>query len=331
MNRPTRSTAAGQAYLDLQNHARTQGRGTQEFLALYVIERWLARLSMSPYADQFVIKGGILLAAYDARRPTADLDALASAVANDQEAVMARIVEIARQDPGQADGVEFRTETISSRVIRGEDLYAGVRVSMDCAIATAAVKFRLDVNFGDPVTPAPRRVILPSLRPGMSPIEVLGYPIETVLAEKITTAIALGPANTRVRDYADIFTLIGGRPIDQRAARDALLATAAFRGTVLVPLSFAVDNIAGLRRQTYLAYRRNLGQAAQALPAEFGEIVGAVTAFADGLVAAAPPGTVWSPQQWRWVQPTDGQHLPLMPLCQDGVGTGDEGVDDQEI
>jgi hypothetical protein len=76
MSRPTRATAAGQAYLDLQNRARSEGRGTQEFMTLYVVERWLGRLSTSPYADQFVIKGGMLLAAHDARRPAADLDAL---------------------------------------------------------------------------------------------------------------------------------------------------------------------------------------------------------------------------------------------------------------
>lgn len=307
MKRPTRSTAAGQAYLDLQNRARAEGRGTQEFLTLYVVERWLARLSMSPYADHFIIKGGMLLAAYGARRPTADLDALASAVANDQDAVMARIVEIARLDPGQDDGVEYRSETVNSRIIRGEDLYSGVRISMDCAIATATVKFRLDVNFGDPVTPSPMRVILPSLRPGMPSVEVLGYPIETVLAEKIATAISLGPANTRVRDYVDIFTLIGARPVDQRSAREALLATAAFRSTVLAPLSSVVDNIARLRRQTYLAYRRNLGQSGEVLPGEFGEIVDAVAAFADGLVSDAPPGTIWRPEQRVWVYPPESQ------------------------
>ena len=95
MKRPTRATAAGQAYLDLQNRARAEGRATQELLTLYVVERWLARLSMSPYADQFIIKGGMLLAAYDARRPTADLDALAHAVSNDQAAVVERVIEIA--------------------------------------------------------------------------------------------------------------------------------------------------------------------------------------------------------------------------------------------
>ncbi|HEX8092518.1 nucleotidyl transferase AbiEii/AbiGii toxin family protein [Jatrophihabitans sp.] len=74
MSRPPRGTAAGRAYLDLQSRARAEGRGTQELLTLYVVERWLARLSASPYRDQFVLKGGMLLAAFDARRPTADVD-----------------------------------------------------------------------------------------------------------------------------------------------------------------------------------------------------------------------------------------------------------------
>jgi hypothetical protein len=60
MIRPTRGTAAGRAYLDLQNRARAERRGTQELLTLYVAERWLARLSLSPYVDQFVLKGGML-------------------------------------------------------------------------------------------------------------------------------------------------------------------------------------------------------------------------------------------------------------------------------
>jgi Nucleotidyl transferase AbiEii toxin, Type IV TA system len=120
MKRPTRATAAGQAYLDLQNRARAEGRAIQELLTLYVVERWLARLSVSPYADQFIIKGGMLLAAYDARRPTADLDALAQAVSNDQSAVVELVIQIAHQAPAYDDGVEYRAGTVSSRIIRDE-------------------------------------------------------------------------------------------------------------------------------------------------------------------------------------------------------------------
>jgi hypothetical protein len=102
----------------------------------------------------FVLKGGMLLAAFDARRPTADLDALARDFANDEASVVSRVVAVAAYAVPD-DGVEFRPETATSRLIRNQDLYSGVRVAMDSALASAIVKLRLDVNFGDPVTPAP--------------------------------------------------------------------------------------------------------------------------------------------------------------------------------
>jgi len=159
MSRPTRESLAGRAYLDLQNRARREGRGTQELLILYVVERWLARLGRSPYVNDFVLKGGMLLAAFGRRRPTADADALARNLSAHQSAVAARVAEIAAP-PDSSDGVEFLAGTVSSSVIRDDALYAGVRVTMDARIATAAVKFRLDVNFGDPVTSEPQLIEL---------------------------------------------------------------------------------------------------------------------------------------------------------------------------
>ena len=117
-------------------------------------------------------------------------------------------------------GVGFLTETAVARSIREDAFYPGVRVAMDSRIATAVVRFRLDVNSGDPVTPAPRTVELPSLRPDTAPVRALGCPIETVLAAKLATAIMLDTANTRVRDYADIYTLTDATT--GRIARSAL-------------------------------------------------------------------------------------------------------------
>lgn len=111
-------------------------------------------------------------------------------------------------------------------------------------------------------------------------MRVLGYPVETVLAEKIATAIALGPANTRVRDYADIYTLTGLHVIAHRTARKALLATAAFRGTPVQPLSDAIENLVDLRNRTFNAYRNSLGNLGQQLPASLQEIVTAAVTFA---------------------------------------------------
>jgi hypothetical protein len=299
VSRPTRETAAGRAYLDLQNQARREGRGTQELLTIYVVERWLARLSRSPYQNDFVLKGGMPLAAFGSRRPTVDADALARNMNADQETVLQRVTEIASiNDPG--DGVEYLTSTAATAVIRDDALYSGVRVTMTARIATAQVKLRLDINFGDPVTPGPQLIDLPALRPGAEAIRILGYPVETVLAEKPTTAIELGPASTRVRDYADIFVLTGTQNLRCASVRAALLATAGFRQVTLRPLSEAVQDLVPLRARIYTAYRRGLGPDAEHLPEQFDQVVAAVTAFADPLIKNGDPGSVWNPRHRRW-------------------------------
>jgi hypothetical protein len=132
-------------------------------------------------------------------------------------------------------------------------------------------------------------------------VRVLGYPVETVLAEKIASAIALGPANTRVRDFADIYTLTGRHALAYRMTRKALVATAEFRGTPVELLSRAIDNIVSLRGQSFAAYRASLGDAGLHLPADFGEVVGAVTAFADAL-AVEGEDAIWEPAERQWNQ-----------------------------
>ena len=74
MSQPSRDSTAGRAYLDLQARARREGRPTDELLVLYILERFLYRLSVSVHRNRFVLKGGVLLAAFDVRRPTRDID-----------------------------------------------------------------------------------------------------------------------------------------------------------------------------------------------------------------------------------------------------------------
>lgn len=299
MSGPTRDTAAGRAYLDLQNRARRENRGTQELLTMYIVERWLARMSRSPFADDFVLKGGMLLASFGSRRPTVDADALARNMASDEQTVGARVSEIASR-PAPDDGVEFLPETISTQFIRGDALYAGVRVTMGARLATAQVKLRLDINFGDPVTPAPRVIELPALRPGAEPIRILGYPLETVLAEKLATALDLGPANTRVRDFADVYTLTGTQPLLCGPVRTALVATAAFRNVTIRPLGTATTDMGALRASTYTAYRRGLGVAGATLPEQFQQVVDAVVAFIDPVIHDLADNAYWNPAERSW-------------------------------
>jgi len=299
MNRPTRDSVAGRAYLDLQNQARRQQRTTQELLTLYVLERWLARMSRSSYADDFILKGGMLLAAFGTRRPTVDADTLAQNMASDHETVAQRVSEIATmKDP--SDGVTFLIETITIKEIRQEALYAGVRVTMVAQLASAEVKLRLDINFGDPVTPAPRSIELPALRAGFESIHILGYPIETVLAEKVVTALELGLANTRVRDFADIYLLSRTQTLKFDTLRDALMATAKFRGTSLRALSTATEGLGELRNSTYAAFRKSLGQRGEDLPEGFSDAIVHVADFIDPVLAGMDSDAVWSFTNQRW-------------------------------
>lgn len=267
---------------------------------MYVVERWLSRLSRSAYADDFILKGGMLLASFGTRRPTVDVDALARNMASDELTVASRVAVIAAmQDP--EDGIVFLTDSMSTSVIRDDALYSGIRVKMTAELATAKVKFHLDINFGDPVTPGPQRIELPSLRPSSPPIHMLGYPIETLLAEKLVTAIQLGRANTRVRDFCDIYLLSGTQQVTSTTLLEAITATASYRGTTLVPLSSAAEGLGALRQTTYFAYRTRLGDAGAQLPEQFSETVSAVAAFIDPVLSKPNAPALWNPTHRCWL------------------------------
>lgn len=138
MNRPRRSTASGRAYLDLHRLARTSGRSMQTLLPMFASERWLTRLAVSDHRNRFVLKGGVLLAALGNRRPTQDADLLARGISNDHDTVIGYINEIASID--LHDGMAFDPTTTVAATIRESDLYLGVRLSMDCALATAKIR-----------------------------------------------------------------------------------------------------------------------------------------------------------------------------------------------
>jgi hypothetical protein len=213
--------------------------------------------------------------------------------------VARRVAEIAEIEDVE-DGVEFLTHTLDTSLIRGTAMYSGVRVKMSARLATAEVALRLDINFGDPVTPEPHIVELPPIRPGAQPIRILGYPIETVLAEKIITAIDLGMANTRVRDFVDIFLLAGNHPVESGSLREALTATAAFREVPVTPLAQAVGRLAELRESTYSAYRQVAGTSTASLPQSFSDVVAFAISFADPVLEGLDANAKWNPASGSW-------------------------------
>jgi len=292
---PARDTAGGRAYLDLQALARGNGRPVQELLQLFVLEAFLDRLSQSAHRAQLVLKGGVLLAAFGERRPTGDVDLQGQALANDVDAVLALMIEIAAVEID--DGVEFDVDSATAKVIRDDDAYAGVRVSMRARLATAKFSFHVDVNVGDPITPAPGDVDLPRLLGGT--ITVKGYPLALVHAEKIVTAIARGTVNTRWRDFVDVVALSGHHAIDGDQLVESISVVASHRGIELRPLVLVLDGYGDIGQAKWAAWRRRQ-QLEDRTPESFAELIRSFVAFADPALSGVALGRQWDPAERAW-------------------------------
>jgi predicted nucleotidyltransferase component of viral defense system len=292
---PSRATRAGRAYLDLRKLARENQRPVDELLQLYVLEAFLDRLTSSRFAEQLVLKGGVLLAAFEERRATRDIDLQAQAVESDVEAVRAMACEIAAI--AIDDGVMFDIETATAEQIRDEEIYAGVRVTMNARLASARQHFHIDVNVGDPISPTPKHVRLPRLLGGE--VFLRGYPLAMVHAEKVVTAIARGTVNTRWRDFADIYMLARRHAIDGTELVRSARRVSEHRQVQLVPLSGVLDGYGQIGQQRWAGWCRRQ-RLEDRLPEQFGDVVAAVIDFADPAIVGAAKGRSWDPTVGVW-------------------------------
>ncbi len=279
------------AYLDLQKLARDQGRNTQQLFELYIHERFLARLAESRFADKLILKGGMLLAVLDVRRGTRDADMLARGLANDERSLRDAIKEIA--SISMADGVGFDTTEISIATIREGADYEGIRLALPASLGGAELKLRLDLSFGDPVEP--QQVDYPTLL-GDQGFPLLGYPLESVIAEKADTMMFLGDANTRDRDYGDVYLLAQIHPVEAESLRNALRTVAEHRGHEVHPLGPLLETLRARRQQPWEAFRARVSL--PGLPERFADVVDAVVDFIDGLRDARD--STWNPAARRW-------------------------------
>ncbi|MEV6413142.1 nucleotidyl transferase AbiEii/AbiGii toxin family protein [Kribbella sp. NPDC051718] len=159
---------------------------------------------------------------------------------------------------------------------------------------------QLDVSLGDPVTPEPQLIEYQQLLAAEG-FSILGYPLATVIAEKLSTAIELGDLNTRDRDYGDLYRLLRGNALDAKEISTALAITAAYRGITLRSLSSVITDLPQQRQSSYTAWLRRQGSAASGYPADFADTVKLVAAFADPLIRGEAQHGRWDPDQGRWV------------------------------
>jgi hypothetical protein len=296
VNALRRSDRAGQAFLDLRKKANTERRPVAELLTLYALEGFLGRLSESAEdRATFVLKGGVLLAAYDSRRPTRDADLLGQDMSNEAEVIGERVTAIASRPRG--DGLILDPTGTTAQVIRDEDEYSGVRVSLTYRLATAVLRIHVDVNVGDPVWPPPQEVHLPGLLEGE--ISLRGYPLAALIAEKAVTAFQRGEANTRWRDYADMYTLSGTHRFSGDELTAAVHSVATHGKSDLEPLAGLLEGYPTLAQTKWASWRTKQSHGAM-LPPGFQTVLAAVSHFADPVFAGGVAGLSWDPHQRRW-------------------------------
>jgi len=295
MSHPSRDNMAGRIYLDLRALARRDGRATDELITLYILERFLYRLSRSRHRDRLVLKGGMLLAALDERRPTRDVDLLAQAVSNDADTIAAVVRDILTVDVD--DGVVYERQNLTAQEIREQGLYAGIRIVVPAYLHRARQPLRIDVSIGDPVTPAPGEIDYPALLD--EPFPVIAYPIETVLAEKIVTMIDRGDTTTRERDFADVALLISRHEIDAPRLLAAIAATATHRQSDLRPLAESLKTLAEIRQTDWHRYIRRTGLDDQ-VPAGYADTIADIAAFADPILTRVVTSGHWNPVSRKW-------------------------------
>ena len=214
----------------IRNLSKEKSADAQILMRNYMMERFLERISLSEYRDNFILKGGMLVAAMVGldTRSTMDLDATVKGInveTTDIKNLIASIITVPIED-----GVIFRLKSISE--IMDETEYPGIRVSMTTTFDGVVTPLKIDISIGDAITPREVRYSFKLMLEERA-IDIWAYNLETVLAEKLETIITRTTTNTRMRDFYDIYILkqLHGGSLKPAVFRDALLATAHKRGS----------------------------------------------------------------------------------------------------
>ena len=187
--------------------AREQKEDFSIVLTRYGLERLLYRLSQSAHRDRFVLKGAMLFQLWSGHphRPTRDLDLLGHG-SPDPERFEGIFRDICRQNV-EDDGLEFQSDSVRAESMKEDEEYQGLRLKLVSRLGNARIPIQIDIGFGDAVTPEPDEVIYPTLLDGPAPT-LKAYPRETVVAEKFQAMVMLGIANSRMKDFYDLWILM---------------------------------------------------------------------------------------------------------------------------
>jgi predicted nucleotidyltransferase component of viral defense system len=216
----------------LLNLAKKEGIDFQLIIIRFLHERLLYRLSVSDYSQQLILKGGAFIYAMQGlkSRPTIDVDLLGTQISNDIEILCEVFREICIVK--SEDEVVFNQESVVGELITQQDKYNGIRLYIDATFHTIRQRLQIDVGFGDIVFPVVQVLEYPILLDDMQVPVILAYSKETVIAEKFQAMIELSVANSRMKDFYDVYKLLVENEFDNDTLEEAIKATFENRGTL---------------------------------------------------------------------------------------------------
>jgi hypothetical protein len=289
----------------LLDRARAERSDFQILLTRYAIERLLYRLSVSAHRDRFILKGAMLFVTWvaDPFRPTRDLDLLGYGDNGDK--ALAETFRAICSEPVAEDGVTFDAVGLRAAPIREDVEYGGVRIRTTATIAGARIPIQIDIGFGDVVTPAPVEIDYPALLDAPAP-HLRAYPVQTVVAEKFEALVTLGIANSRLKDFYDLWLIARTFELRQSVLVEAVRRTFERRGTAL-PVDVPVGLTGEFATAWAAQWRAFLGRERMAAaPDAFAAVIDDLRTFLMPLVGAPEEGAAWRPGGPWSANATDG-------------------------
>ena len=203
---PGKKNIAASVHQRLLNKAKDSNHPFNEILQYFTIERFIYRLSKSPHAEKFILKGALMFIAWNTSlsRPTKDIDLLGR-INNSVEEIVSAVTDVCEQDV-ESDGISFDTDTISAMRITEDTDYEGVRVRVQGTLGTIRLSLQIDTGFGDVIVPKASKIVYPTILDFPAP-KLKGYSMESTIAEKFQAMVKLGILNSRMKDFYDVWLL----------------------------------------------------------------------------------------------------------------------------
>jgi len=287
----------------LQNKAKETGRSYQLCLQLFCQEEFLRRVSLSKYADNLVLKGGLFiytLTGFDSRA-TADVDFLLKQIPNTESEILKLVEEIAKIETGN-DFINFEVKGVLPIALQRE--YNGLSVAVIGKIKNTQTPFGIDFGVGDIIVPKQEKRLIPTQLDGFTQPEINTYSLESTIAEKFDAIITRFEFTSRMKDFYDIYYLALTFDFEGRKLQEAMFETLQNRGTSYDRDTF--DSVEGLVEFDIMNIRwKTFLEKIKTSELKFTEVIETIAMFLkpvfEALVEEREFFGQWSCEDRKWV------------------------------